>query len=123
MESKEKWYKSWKGWVSAVVTILFFILDAPGRIQQALIYRQQIPDFVKGTFSYWLLICGFLSLSLTILFFWLNGRNPSARIEEAKEKSADREKEIEAILADSDYRMERRTIKNADGSITLEISH
>jgi hypothetical protein len=35
---------------------------------------------------------------------------------------SNREKEIAAILANSDYKEERRTIKNADGSTTLELT-
>ena len=116
---KDRWYKSWKGWVSGVVTLLFFVLDAPGRIQQAIIYRQQIPEYIKGTSGYWLPACGFLFLALTILFFSLQGRNQT---EKAAIMSTDREKEIEKILADSDYKEERRTIENADGTKTVSLS-
>jgi hypothetical protein len=57
-----------------VISLSLFLLDLPGRIQQALIYYRHFPSFVQSSSHYLLPICGFAFLGLAILFFEMERR-------------------------------------------------
>jgi hypothetical protein len=70
------------------------------------------PD--KKWIGSWALVC---ASALIVLWAMLE-----IRVIVGKKSGSIREKEIEAIVADSDYKKERRTVKNANASTTLELS-